>query len=64
MASDFMMLAPEQTQELFVFLEKREDEIHTLAEAHTKEVRKALGRAYAFLIDLGRKRLGRNEGNN
>lgn len=52
-ASNAMILAPEQTQELFVFLEKREDELHALVDIHTKEVRKALGRVYAFLIELG-----------
>lgn len=63
-APDSMTLTPEQTQELFLFLEKREDEIRTLADAHTKEVKSTLGRVYAFLIDLGRKRLARNENNN
>lgn len=40
---------------------KRKDQIHTLAEEHTREVKKALGRTYAFLIELGRERLKRNQ---
>ncbi len=60
--SSYMILAPNQTQELFLFLERHEDEIHALGDAHAKEVKKTLGRVYTFIIDLGRKRLQQNEG--
>lgn len=52
-----MALMPERTQELFLFLSSHEGEIRALADTHTKEVKKALGRVYALLINAGRKHL-------
>ena len=62
LASNSMMLSSEQTHELFLFIEKHEDDIRALGDAHVKEVKKVLGMVYAFIIDLGRKHLKTNEG--
>jgi len=59
--SSCMILAPNQTQELFLFLERHEDEIHALGDASARETKKTLGRVYTFLINLGRKRIRQNE---
>jgi hypothetical protein len=59
-----VMLAPERTQDLFVFLENHEDEIRTLGDTHNKDVKKTLGRVYGFLINLGKERLQRSDGSN
>lgn len=56
-------LAPEQTQELYLFLEQNQDEIRAFADAKTKEVRKVLGRVYGIILGWGRERIKRQEGN-
>lgn len=48
-----IVLTPEQTQDLFLFLERHQAEIHEFADAKTKDVRKILGRAYTMILGWG-----------
>lgn len=60
-ALNCLILSPEQTRELFVFLGKHENEIRVLGDAYAKEARKILGRLYSTIIGWGRDRLERNQ---
>lgn len=57
-----ILFTPEQTQELFLFLEQHQSVIREFADAKTKEVRKILGRAYSIILGWGRERQKRQQG--
>lgn len=58
-----IVLTPEQTQELFLFLERHQSDIREFADAKTKEVRKVLGRVYSIILGWGRERQKKQQGN-
>jgi hypothetical protein len=58
-----IILTPEQTQELFLFLEQHQTEIREFADIRAKEVRKILGRAYTMILGWGRDRRKKQQGN-
>lgn len=57
-----ILLSPEQTEELFLFLDQNQIVIREFTDAKTKEVRKILGRAYSIILGWGRDRQKRQQG--
>jgi hypothetical protein len=51
-----LILIPEQTEALLLYLEEHQIEIREFADAYSEEVRKVLGRVYSMIIGWGRDR--------